>query len=54
MYIYDESTGKKGSNDTMSLLKHYIRYYFSEEIKILYLLSSSCAGQKENLLVAQF
>ena len=29
MYMYDETTGNKGSNDRVSLLKHYIDYYFS-------------------------
>ena len=46
MYMYDETTGKKGSKERVSLLKHYIDYYLSEEIKILYLFSTSCAGQK--------
>ena len=53
MYIYDETTGKKGSNERVSHLKHYINYYLSEQIKILYLFSACCAGQKE-LLLAQF
>jgi hypothetical protein len=27
MYMYDETTGKKGSNESVSLLKHYIDKY---------------------------
>jgi hypothetical protein len=27
MYMYDETTGKKGSNESPALLKHYIDKY---------------------------
>jgi hypothetical protein len=27
MYMYDETTGKKNSNESVSLLKHHIRKY---------------------------
>lgn len=31
MYMYDETAGKKGSNECVSLLKYYIDNYISEE-----------------------
>lgn len=33
MYMYDETAGKKGSNECVSLLKLYIDNYLSEEVK---------------------
>jgi len=52
MYMYDEPAGKKGSNECVSLVKHYIDNYISEEAEILHLFSDSCAGQNKNILMA--
>ncbi|KAJ8884670.1 hypothetical protein PR048_016528 [Dryococelus australis] len=49
MYTYDETTGKKGSNETVSLLKHYIEKYIPEHVKTLHLFSNNCAGQYKNI-----
>ena len=54
MHMYDETTGKKGSNECVSLIKYYIENYISEEVEILHLFSDSCAGQKKNILMAWF
>jgi hypothetical protein len=35
MYMYDETTGKKGSNECVSLVKYCVDKYISEEVKIL-------------------
>jgi len=52
MYMYDETTGKKGSNECASLVKYCIDNYISEEVEILHLFSDSCAGQNKNILMA--
>lgn len=54
MYMYDETTGKKGSNETVSLLKHYIDNYISQEVKVLHIFTDNCAGQYKNILMLQF
>lgn len=54
MYMFDETTGRKGSNETVSLLKHYIDNYITEEVKTLHLFSDNCAGQNKNILMVQF
>jgi hypothetical protein len=36
------------------LLKHYTKYYISEDVKILYILSDNCAGQNKSMLNVKF
>ncbi|KAJ8882308.1 hypothetical protein PR048_014110 [Dryococelus australis] len=43
MYMHNEITGKKVSNKTVSLLKHYIEKYIPEHVKTLHLFSDNCA-----------
>jgi len=52
MYMCDETTGKKGSNECVSLVKYCVDKYISEEVKILPLFSDGCAGQNKNILMA--
>jgi len=52
MYQNDETTGKKGTNECVSLAKYRVVKYISEEVKILHLFSYSCAGQNKNILMA--
>jgi hypothetical protein len=52
--MYDETAGKTVQTNLVSLFKHYIDNYLSEEVKIMHLVSASFAGTKKKLLMAQF
>jgi len=47
MYVYDETTGKKGSNERVSFLKHYIDNCLSEEVKIMYFSVPAVQAKKK-------
>jgi hypothetical protein len=52
MYIYDETTGKKGSNESVSLLEHYIDKYIWRTEDCAYFQWQLCRKNK-NILMAQ-
>lgn len=54
MYMYDETVGKKGANETISFLKHYIDNTIDPSVKILYIFTDNCVGQNKNLALVQF
>lgn len=54
MYMYDEMTAKKGANETISFLKHYIDTKIPPDVKLLYLFSDNCAGQNKNFVLVRF
>lgn len=51
MYMFDETTAKKGANETASFLHHFIQNYIGPDIKKLYLFSDNCARQNKNKLL---
>ena len=53
-YAYDETTGKRGSDDVASMLHHFIRTYCPDEVKHLELFCDSCGGQNRNFTVFRF
>ena len=54
MYVWDESTAKRGSNEVASCLLHYITNYLSEDVEMLYLYSDGCGGQNKNYTIFWF
>ena len=44
IYAYDETTGKRGSDDVAYMLHHFIRTYCPDEVKHLELFCDSCGG----------
>ncbi|XP_046685705.1 uncharacterized protein LOC124371418 [Homalodisca vitripennis] len=48
MYTYDETVGKKGSDDVASFLYDFVQNYLSMEVKTLYIFADSCGGQNKN------
>lgn len=47
-YSYDESVGRKSSNEPISFLSHYIENIISPDVKILYIFSDNCVSQNKN------
>lgn len=52
--MYDETIGKKGSNETVSFLHHFINNFLDKTVKTLYIFTDNCAGQNKNNLVVQY
>ena len=52
MYVWPESTARRGSNEVTSYLHHYLRDLSS--IDTLFLFSDSCPGQNKNFTVIQY
>lgn len=48
MYTYDETIGKKGSDDVASFLNDFFKTYLPIEVKTLYIFADSCGGQNKN------
>ncbi|CAH1111638.1 unnamed protein product [Psylliodes chrysocephalus] len=53
-YMYDEMTAKKGCNEVVSFLHHYITNYVSEDVTTLYLFSNNCFAQNKNHTLIQY
>ena len=54
MFVFDETTAKKGSNDAISCLKYVIDNLLRKEVKVLYIFTDNCAGQNKNMLMVWF
>lgn len=52
--MYDEVTGKKTPNETISFLKYYFDNILSKDVKKLYLFSDNCGAQNKNYTLVQF
>lgn len=53
MYVYDEMTARKGQNDVISLLLHYMNNN-NVNTDTLVLFSDGCPGQNKNYLMVNF
>lgn len=54
MYMYDETIGKKGPNEVISFLHHFIEHIMSETVRKLYLFSDNCGAQNKNNTLVQY
>lgn len=54
MYMFDELECKKGANETISFLDHYIKNFIPATVKKLYLFSDNCAGQQKNMSMVYY
>ena len=54
MYVWDESTAKRGSNEVASCLLHYITNNLSEDVDTLHLFLDGCGGQSKNYTIFWF
>ena len=54
IYAYDETAGKRGSDDVSSMLHHFIRTYCPDEVKNLELFCDSCGGKNKHFTVFRF
>lgn len=48
-----KSKGKKGANETVSFLKHYVDSVINPSVKTLYIFTDNCVGQNKNMVVVQ-
>lgn len=53
-YMYDETTAKKGANEVISFLHHYITNKLSPGVKKLYLFSDNCCAQNKNNVMVRY
>lgn len=53
-YLYDESVGRKTSNEPISFIHHYVKHVLDPRVKILYLFSDNCVAQNKNRALCQF
>lgn len=48
IYTYDQTIGKKESDDVASMLSHFLDNYLNNEVKTLHIFADSCGGQNKN------
>ena len=54
LYTYDESTGKKGSDDVCSMLYDFFTTKLSADVQRIDLFCDNCAGQNKNYTMLRF
>ncbi|KAJ8918941.1 hypothetical protein NQ315_016843 [Exocentrus adspersus] len=47
-YVYPETVARKGSDEVLSMLHHFIMNYLDQEIKHVHIFCDSCGGQNKN------
>lgn len=52
--MYDEQTAKKGSNEVISFLHHYIHTYLPGSVKTLYIFSDNAFAQNKNQTLVKY
>ena len=53
-YMYDEHTAKKGSNEVISFLHHYIETYLPVSVNKLYIFSDNAFAQNKNQTLMKY
>lgn len=53
-YMYDEVTSKKGSNEVISFLDHYLNNFLPETVKTIYLFSDNAFAQNKNQTLVKY
>lgn len=53
-YMYDEMKGKKGQNEVVSFLDHYITNKMSPTVDKLMLFSDNCSAQNKNHTIVEY
>ncbi len=54
MYMWPETMAKRGSNEVVSCLQHYIQNKLSPGVKKIKLYSNGCRGQNHNHTIVQY
>ena len=52
--MYDEVTSKKGSNEVIIFLHHYLNNFLPETVKIIYLFSDNAFAQNKNQTLVKY
>lgn len=53
-YTYDETVGKKGSNEVVSMLHHFFINYLKPNVREIHIFCDSCGGQNKNYTMIRF
>lgn len=53
-YTYDEIVAKKGVNEVVSMLAHFLAHHVGKDVRKLYVFSDACTGQNRNQTMVQF
>lgn len=53
-YAYTEVIGKKGANEVVTFLNHYIKEELDEKVKQLNIFCDSCSGQNKNFVLMKY
>ncbi|XP_030764032.1 uncharacterized protein LOC115888429 isoform X1 [Sitophilus oryzae] len=54
MYTWTENTAKRGCNEVLSVLNHYINAFLPSNVKRLYVFTDGCRGQNHNQNMLKF
>lgn len=54
MYTWTENTAKRGCNEVLSVLHHYINTFLPSSVKKLYIFTDGCRGQNHNQNMLKF
>ena len=54
IYTYDETVGKRGSDDVASILHHFIKHSVPQNVRTIEMFCDGCAGQNKNWTVLRF
>lgn len=52
--MFHEMIAKKGANETISFLDHYIKNFLPASVTRLVLFTDNCAGQQKNMTMVQY
>lgn len=53
-YVWNESKGRRGSNEVASCLQHYLSNFVGDNVKNLVIFSDNCGGQNKNTNIVLF
>lgn len=53
-YTYDQTEGKKGADDVVSMLDHFVHNYLDPSVEELRIFCDSCSGQNKNYTMLRY
>ena len=53
-YTYDQTEGKKGADDVVSMLDHFIQNYLDQSVEEFKIFCDSCSGQNKNFTMFRY
>jgi len=54
IYCWNEADAKRGCNEIISVVDHYIEYFLKPSVKKLYVFTDNCRGQNQNITMLRY